>query len=210
MGAILERLLDGNIEDPGKTREYIRILQHSSDRLKRLIGNVLDFSKIDEGRKTYRPRLTDPVELVKREIRAFARETGIQSFNIGLECDASIPKVSVDEEAAGQALHNILDNAVKFSPGERKIDVEIRNTRGRVEISVQDHGIGIPESERKRIFEKFYRGRQADSVSPTGTGLGLALVKHIMDAHGGNIVIQSRPGEGSRVSLVLPVAEGAQ
>lgn len=210
MGAILEHLLDGETKDPEKTREYYGILQHSSDRLKRLVGNILDFSKIEEGRKTYRLRPADPVELVKREIRSFERETGMESLTIGLECDASIPKIAVDEEAAGQALHNILDNAVKFSPGEKKIDVEIRNLRGAVEISVQDPGIGIPESERKRIFEKFYRGGRASSVSPTGTGLGLALVKHIMDAHGGDIVIKSRPGEGTRVSLVLPVAEGVQ
>ena len=208
MGAILEHLLDGKAQGSEKAREYYGILQHDSNRLKRLVGNVLDFSKIEEGKKTYRLKPTNPVELVKREVHSFERETGIEGFTVGLQSDDQVPQVTVDEEAIGQALHNILDNAAKFSPGEKKIDVEIRKTRDAVEISVKDCGIGIPEDELKRIFERFYRGRQAVSVSPTGTGLGLALVKHIMDAHDGDVIIRSRPGEGSRVSLVLPVDKG--
>jgi signal transduction histidine kinase len=210
IGAILEHLLDGEAKDPKKSREYYRILQHDSDRLKRLVANVLDFSKIEEGKKTYRLKPADPVELAKREVRSFERESGIEGFAIRVQAEDLIPRVAVDEVAIGQALHNILDNAAKFSPGEKKIDVAIRNKPGAVEISVEDRGIGIPESELKRIFEKFYRGRQAVSVSPTGTGLGLALVKHIMDAHHGDVFIRSRPGEGSCVSLVLPVEEGTR
>jgi signal transduction histidine kinase len=210
IGAILEHLLDGEAKDPKKSREYYRILQHDSDRLKRLVGNVLDFSRIEEGKKTYRLKPADPVELVEREVRSFERESGIEGLAIRVQAEELIPRVAVDEEALGQALHNILDNAVKFSPGEKKIDVAIRNKSGAVEISVEDRGIGIPENELKRIYEKFYRGRQAASVSPTGTGLGLALVKHIMDAHHGDIFIRSRPGEGTSVSLVLPVEVGTR
>jgi len=210
MGAILEHLLDREAEDPKKSREYYRILQHDSNRLKRLVGNVLDFSRIEEGKKTCRLKPADPVGLVEREVRSFERESGIEGLAIRVQAEELIPRVSVDEEALGQALHNILDNAVKFSPGEKKIDVAIRNKPGAVEISVEDRGIGIPENELKRIFEKFYRGRQAASVSPTGTGLGLALVKHIMDAHHGDVFIRSRPGVGSCVSLVLPVEEGTR
>ncbi|TET25762.1 MAG: HAMP domain-containing histidine kinase, partial [Candidatus Aminicenantes bacterium] len=77
-----------------------------------------------------------------------------------------------------------------------------------VEIAVRDRGIGIPEKEQKKIFEKFYRGKQASSVSPTGTGLGLTLVKHIMDSHGGDVIVKSQPGEGSCVSLILPIHKG--
>lgn len=210
IGAILEHLLNGEAKDPKKAREYYRILQHDSDRLKRLVGNVLDFSRIEEGKKTYRLKPADPVELVKREVRSFERESGIEGLAVRVQAEDLIPRVAFDEEALGQALHNILDNAVKFSPGEKKIDIAIRNKPSAVEISVEDRGIGIPENELKRIFEKFYRGRQAVSVSPTGTGLGLALVKHIMDAHHGDVFIRSRPGEGSCVSLVLPVEEGTR
>ncbi|MFC2167006.1 sensor histidine kinase [Acidobacteriota bacterium] len=118
--------------------------------------------------------------------------------------------VLADEEALNQAFHNILDNAAKFSQREKKIEVSVERKGDKVEISVSDKGIGIPESEQKKIFEKFYRGKKASSISPTGTGLGLTLVKHIMTAHGGDVVVQSLPGEGSRVSLILPIREGGE
>jgi len=208
MGAILEHLLSGDVKDPARTREYIGILRHDSDRLKRLVKNVLDFSKIEDGKREYRLRPTDVVQLVEREVRAFEKESGIEGLRIGLRSDDGIPAVPLDEEAIGQALHNILDNAMKFSPRDRTIDVEVRNKPGAVEIAVQDRGIGIPENEQKKIFEKFYRGKRAAVVSPTGTGLGLALVRHIVDAHQGDIIIQSRPGRGTRVSIILPVRGG--
>jgi signal transduction histidine kinase/tetratricopeptide (TPR) repeat protein len=208
MGAILEHLLRGDVKDPARTREYIGILRHDSDRLKRLVKNVLDFSKIEDGKREYRPRPTDVVQLVEREVRAFEKESGIEGLRIGLQSDDDVPSVPLDEEAIGQALHNILDNAVKFSSRDGAIDVEVRIKSDTVEIVVQDSGIGIPENELKRVFEKFYRGKRAASVSPTGTGLGLALVRHIVDAHHGDVVIQSRPGQGCRVSLILPVRRG--
>jgi signal transduction histidine kinase/tetratricopeptide (TPR) repeat protein len=208
MGAILEHLLSGDVKDPARMREYIGILRHDSDRLKRLVKNVLDFSKIEDGKREYRPRPTDVVQLVEREVRAFEKESGIEGLRVGFRSDDNVPLVPLDEEAIGQALHNILDNAVKFSPRGQVIDVELRKRRGAVEIAVQDRGIGIPENEQKKIFEKFYRGKQAAVVSPTGTGLGLALVRHIVDAHHGDVIVQSRPGEGCRVSLILPVRRG--
>jgi signal transduction histidine kinase len=208
MGAILEHLLSGDVKDPVRTREYIGILRHDSDRLKRLVKNVLDFSKIEDGKREYRLRPTDVVQLVEREVHAFEKESGIEGLQIGLRSDDDVPSVPLDEEAIGQALHNILDNAVKFSSRDGTIDVEVRNKPNAVEILVQDRGIGIPENELKRIFEKFYRGKRAASVSPTGTGLGLALVRHIVDAHHGDVVIQSRPGQGCRVSVILPARGG--
>jgi len=208
MGAILEHLLSGEVKDPKKMQDYFGVLRHDSDRLKRLVKNVLDFTKIEDGKREYRMRPTDIVHLAKREIRSFEKESGIEGFRIGFRSDDPVPSVPVDEEAISQALHNILDNAVKFSPRDGTIDVEVRNNQGAVEIAVQDRGIGIPENELKKIFEKFYRGKRAASVSPTGTGLGLALVRHIVYAHRGDVVIQSRPGEGCRVSIILPVYRG--
>ena len=208
MGAILEHLLNEKSKDPEKIQEYHQVLQRDSDKLKRLVKNVLDFSKIEDGKMNYRMRPTDIVLLVKREIRSFEEESGIGALSIGFKADEDVPSIPLDEEAVSQALHNILDNAVKFSPKDGEIDVEVRTRPGAVEIAVEDRGIGIPENEQKKIFGKFYRGRQASSVSPTGTGLGLTLVRHIVDAHGGDIVVRSRPGEGCRVSILLPVDRG--
>jgi signal transduction histidine kinase/tetratricopeptide (TPR) repeat protein len=208
IGGIIERFLDGEVKNPDKAKEYYRILSHDSERLKRLVKNVLDFTKIDEGKREYELASTDVVELVRREVESFEKENKSDGFKVGIEIDDNIPPVFADEEAMSQALRNILDNAAKFSGQEKKINIQIFRKENSVEIAVQDRGIGIPDNEQKRIFEKFYRGKQASSVSPTGTGLGLTLVKHIMDAHRGNIIVQSQPGEGSRVSLILPIHKG--
>ncbi len=208
IGGIIERLLDGEVKEAGKAKEYYGILRHDSERLKRLVKNVLDFTKIEEGKREYKLAATDVVALVRREVESFAKENRSDGFQVGIEIDDNIPTVLADEEAMSQALRNILDNAAKFSSGEKKINIQIVRQENSVEIAVQDRGIGIPDNEQKRIFEKFYRGRQASSVSPTGTGLGLTLVKHIMDAHRGDIIVRSKPGEGSRVSLILPIHKG--
>jgi len=208
MGAILERLMDGEVKDPHKTEEYYKILSHDTDRVKRLVKNVLDFTKIEERKREYKPAPIDIVKWIRREVESFEKENRMAGIKVDIEIENDTLPVYADEEAISQALHNILDNAAKFSGQEKKIDVDVCRKQDLVEIAVRDKGIGIPESEKKKIFDKFYRGMQASSVSPTGTGLGLTLVKHIMDAHGGDVIVQSRPGEGSRVSLIFPCREG--
>jgi signal transduction histidine kinase len=208
MGAILERLLSNEIKDPKKVQEYYRTLNHDSERLKRLVKNVLDFTKIEDGKREYRLMATDIAWLVRQAVDNFEKENELAGFRVETRIDESIPPVSADEDALRQALHNILDNAAKFSRREKNIDVAVTRRQDRVEIAVEDRGIGIPENEQKKVFEKFYRGKQASSVSPTGTGLGLTLVKHIMDAHGGDVVIRSQPGNGTRVVLILPLEKG--
>jgi len=208
MGTIIERLLDDEVKDPDKAQEYYRILSHDSERLRRLVKNVLDFTKIEEGKREYKRASTDIVELVRQEVESFEKENKSESFKVRIEVGSNIPLVFADQEAMRQALHNVLDNAAKFSGQEKKINVEVIRRNDIIEIAVRDRGIGIPEGEQKKIFEKFYRGKQASSVSPTGTGLGLTLVKHIMDAHGGNVIVQSQPGEGSCISLIFPIRKG--
>ncbi len=210
MGAILEHLQDGKIKNPDKIREYYRILRHDSDRLKRLVLNVLDFTKIEEGKRKYRPISIDIGRLVRQEVESFEKEHKLSGFNVKLQMENNSFPVYADEEALNQAFHNILDNAAKFSQREKKIEVFVERKGEMVEITVVDKGIGIPENEQKKIFEKFYRGKKASSISPTGTGLGLTLVKHIMAAHEGEVVVSSRPGEGSRVSLIFPIREGGE
>jgi signal transduction histidine kinase len=208
MGAILERLLSNEIQDSKKVQEYYRTLNHDSERLKRLVKNVLDFTKIEDGKKEYRLEAIDIGRLVRQEVEIFQKENELAGFRVETRIDENLPPVQADEEALRQALHNILDNAAKFSRREKTIDVAVSIRPDSVEIGVEDSGIGIPENEQKKVFEKFYRGKQASSVSPTGTGLGLTLVKHIMDAHSGNVVIRSQPGKGTRVDLILPLEKG--
>jgi signal transduction histidine kinase len=208
MGAILERLLGDEVRDPKKIREYYSILSHDSNRLKRLVKNVLDFTKIEDGKREYKLEAVDIGQLVRQEVDSFQKEAELAGFRVETRIDDDIPPLLADDEALRQALHNILDNAAKFSAREKNIDVAVTCSQHDVEIAVEDRGVGIPESEQKKVFEKFYRGSQASSVSPTGTGLGLTLVKHIMDAHGGQVAITSRPGKGTRVGLIFPLEKG--
>jgi len=208
MGAILERLLNDEVKDPKKVQEYYRTLNHDSERLKRLIKNVLDFTKIEDGKREYRLLATDIARLVRQTVDHFEKENELAGFRVETRIDENLPPVLADEEALKQALHNILDNAAKFSRREKRIDVAVIRGQDSVEIAVEDRGIGIPENEQKKIFEKFYRGKQASSVSPTGTGLGLTLVKHILDAHGGEVTVRRQPGKGTRVGLILPLEKG--
>lgn len=208
MGAVLERLLSDEVKDPKKTREYYRILSHDSERLRRLVKNVLDFTKIEDRKREYKLAAIDIVRLVRREVECFQNEIKLTGTKLDTQIDDVFFPVFADEEAMSQALHNILDNAAKFSGPEKNIRIEINRRQDSVEIAVEDRGVGIPENEQKKIFEKFYRGKKAGVVSPTGTGLGLTLVKHIMDAHSGDIIIKSRPGTGTRVSLILPIGKG--
>jgi signal transduction histidine kinase len=208
MGAVLERLMSDEVKDPKKTKEYYKILSLDSERLKRLVKNVLDFTKIEDGKREYKLTSTDITKLVRQEVDSFQNENRMTGVKVDTEMDDNIPHVMADEEAMSQALHNVLDNAAKFSGPEKNIHINILRRQDSVEIAVQDRGIGIPENEQKKVFEKFCRGKHASSMSPTGTGLGLTLVKHIMDAHFGDVIIKSQPGKGTRVSLIVPFGEG--
>jgi signal transduction histidine kinase len=116
----------------------------------------------------------------------------------------SLPGVTGDAEALAGAVHNLLDNAAKYSPDCDTIAVSARADEGAVRIEVRDRGVGIPADEQPRVFDRFFRGQQlADVVK--GTGLGLSLVKHVVDAHGGSIALESAPGEGTRVTISLPI-----
>ena len=133
----------------------------------------------------------------------FRHET--DSNNLVINCNASDdgPMVNGDREALAQALWNLLDNAVKYSADSSIIQVKVE-AGNQVAIRVRDHGVGIPQSERSRILRKFVRGSSAKACGIKGTGIGLAMVKHIVDAHGGKVLIDSEPGKGSTFTIQLP------
>jgi signal transduction histidine kinase len=115
--------------------------------------------------------------------------------------------VPADEEALGQAIINLVNNAIKYSRESKTIHIDVRREGGKVLVSVKDTGIGIPRGEQKKIFEKFFRGEDSLVHETKGSGLGLALVRHIMEAHGGAAEVESTPGKGSTFTLVLPVGK---
>jgi signal transduction histidine kinase len=201
-----ETLELGRVPSEDKKTQYHRIINKESRRLTQLINNILDFSRIEAGRKEYRLVRSDLAAVVRDVVDAYRFQIEQHGFALDLDVAEDLPEMRIDPEAISQALINLLNNAIKYSPEEKSIRVSVRSEAGRVLVSVADRGIGIPKAEQKRIFEKFYRAESSLVHTTKGSGLGLALVQHITEAHGGRVEVTSAPGQGSTFTLSLPVA----
>jgi signal transduction histidine kinase len=201
-----ETLEMGRVPDEARRQEYYRVITRESERLSHLIDNVLDFSRIESGRRRYDmvPTAVEPV--VRETVEAFAYPLEQQGFKVDVDLAPDLPEVPMDAEAVRQALGNLLDNAIKYSAGERVVAIAARRDTDRLALSVSDRGLGIPAAEHARIFEKFYRVGRSDTQGRRGSGVGLALVRHVALAHGGAVTVESAPGQGSRFTLWLPLA----
>jgi signal transduction histidine kinase len=203
--ALTDRLQEGKVKDSEKMKQYYSLITQDVDRLTRLVRNILDFSKIEEGKKEYEFVETDVAQLVTERVEDFKKEEFSKGLKIQAQISENIPCIGIDKEALSQVLNNLLDNAVKFSPDRKEIRVSVRKDNTNVFIEINDRGIGIPPQELDKIFDKFYQGRSTLRQSVKGTGLGLALVKHTVKAHGGRIAVNSQIGEGSTFSISLPI-----
>jgi signal transduction histidine kinase len=205
-----ETLELGRITTGDKKQQYYRIIRKESERLTALINNILDFSRIEAGRKEYEFRNTDIAELVRNTLESYRYQIEQQGFAFEENIDANLPAVPVDREAIARALVNLVNNALKYSRDEKFLGVKLYRDNGVVKLEVADHGIGITRRDQSKIFEKFYRAGDPLVHNTKGSGLGLSLVRHITQAHGGEIVVESTPGKGSRFILSLPLASAAQ
>jgi signal transduction histidine kinase len=204
-----ETLELGRVPSEEKAQQYYRVINKESHRLTQLINNILDFSRIEAGRKEYRFAPTDVARVVREVIESYRFQIEQQGFELALDIAEDLPLVPADEEALGQAILNLVNNAIKYSRETRSIRIQVRREGSKVLVSVTDRGIGIPRGEQKKIFEKFYRGEDSLVHETKGSGLGLPLVQHIMEAHGGSVEVESAPGKGSTFTLVLPVERKA-
>ncbi|HEY7352729.1 MAG TPA: HAMP domain-containing sensor histidine kinase [Terriglobales bacterium] len=199
-----ETLELGRLTNPDKREEYYSIIRKESERLTALINNILDFSRIEAGRKEYEFRETDMRELVRNTLESYRYQIEQHGFtfeeNIG-----EVPFLKVDREAMARSLVNLVNNALKYSQDCKYIAVNLYRENGGVKLEVIDHGIGIPASEQQKIFEKFYRVGDPLVHNTKGSGLGLSLVQHIARAHGGDVVVDSAPGTGSKFTISLPL-----
>jgi two-component system phosphate regulon sensor histidine kinase PhoR len=191
--------------DPEIRSEYLDTILHESERLSRLVNNVLDFGKIERGRKTYRFGRVSLHEIVENAARSAKYPLKQAGFTLDTRIEADIPPVSADSDSLQQAILNLLSNAMKYSGDSRCIDLHLDRSNGNACIHVVDHGIGITPADQKHIFERFYRSPAAENAYIPGTGLGLTIAFHIAKAHGGNIAVTSTPGFGSTFTLVLPL-----
>ena len=204
-----ETLELGRVPSEDKARQYYRVINKESQRLTQLINNILDFSRIEAGRKEYRFAPTDVGRIVTEVVDAYRFQIEQQGFRLEVSIADDLPEVAGDKEALSQALLNLVNNSIKYTRDEKFLRLDVRHENGRVLISVADRGIGVAKSEQKKIFEKFYRAEDSLVHETKGSGLGLPLVRHIMEAHGGSVEVESVPGKGSTFTLVLPVARPA-
>lgn len=206
-----ETLELGRVKNAEKTREYYRIINQESRRLTRLINNILDFARIEEGRREYRFAATDVAEVVEEVLKSYEYQIASAGFDLKTEIAPKLPSVMLDRDALAQVALNLLNNAVKYSTEVKRITVRVTARENNVAIEVADCGVGIPRAEQEKIFEKFYRVGAGLTHDTKGSGLGLSLVKHIVEAHLGRITVESAPGKGSKFTILLPasVAEAA-
>jgi len=205
----LSELLDsGRVKDEERTREYYRLIHGESGRLRRLVENLLNFARIEEGRQQYRLEPIDVAPWLGQATGEFQASRAAAGKEIVVVVAPDLPRLRADAEAMTTVVVNLLDNAVKYSPDSGRVWVQANVVDGEVEIRVRDEGAGIAEEDQAHIFERFFRGRDAGTVA--GTGLGLALVQRIVAAHGGTVAVKSRVGEGSTFTVRLPAWRGEE
>lgn len=204
-----EMLSKGRVPTEDLRQKSYDILSRESARLQRLVESLLDFGRIEARAFLYHYEHLDPVTLVGDLVAEFQEKAAAQGYRVELELAGEYPLIHVDREALGLALRNLLDNAVKYSPDCRTVWVEMARERDRLAIRVRDEGMGIPASEQKEIFKRFVRGTGSRAAHIQGTGIGLAMARHIIEAHDGEIRLESELGRGSTFTILLPLEKMA-
>ena len=204
---ITELLAQDRIHDEKRRRQSYVYLDHETTRLHRLVENLLDFGRMESGRKQYRMEVVDAFQLAQAAVTDVSENAEAGGFRVETHLDPNPATVRVDEEAFRRAVRNLLENAMKYSPECRTVWLEGTVAKHQVSIAVRDHGMGIEEGDQRAIFQKFVRGQAAKKAGIKGTGIGLAMVQQITEAMGGEIHLQSEVGVGSTFTLVLPLAD---
>jgi len=202
-----ERLQLGRVKSLDKRNEYYSIISKNADRLSSLVKNTLDFSKIEEGKSEYFFQETDVAQLLMYEIEQFKRDKIYAGIRIDTRISRNLPRLYLDRRAFSLVLNNLLENAVKFSKRGTEIYVNAGKEVESVRVDVEDKGVGIGPNELGKIFDKFYQGNNAIRQDAKGTGLGLALVKHTVEAHGGKVLVKSKVDQGSMFTIILPIGK---
>lgn len=200
-----EALTMGVRKQPEEQNEYLQTIISESERLSRLLNNVLDFSKIEQGTRTYRFEPTSLEEVIHAAEKTMAFPLDQKGFHLKVEMEKGFPAILADRDALEQAVLNLLHNAMKYSGDSREIQLKFRRNGDMAQIDVIDHGIGILEENKHQIFGKYFRVPGIENQKIPGTGLGLTIASHIARSHGGEIEVESQPGKGSTFSLILPL-----
>ena len=201
---VAELLQSGKIRDAAQREKFLTLMVSESGRLSRFLHNVLDFGRIEQDVKTYRLNPLSVQDAVRDAVEAFGTLLEAQGAAVRVTAPEAPLVIDGDEDALKQALMNLIDNAIKYSPIDKNVELAVLERDTEVEIRISDHGIGIAPQDQPRIFEKFFRTAEAGTISPRGAGLGLKIVKHIIEAHRGTILLESEVGRGSVIRLIFP------
>jgi two-component system phosphate regulon sensor histidine kinase PhoR len=205
-----EMLHTGRAANEEKRRQYTQIILLESERLSALIENVLDFARLERGGAAFDFEPADLGEVVQRAVEVVRYRAESEGMEVTTRLPPDLPRARVDARAVELALINLLDNAIKYAKAGRELEVGATCQRYAVELYVRDAGPGVPDDEQRRVFERFERGRAARDGRVRGSGIGLALVKHIAESHGGYAQVRSGPGGGATFVITLPLSESAE
>lgn len=210
---LAETLQDGRVRDPQRASAYYSTITREAERLSALLDGILDFSRIESGRKQYRFADCDVSEVARQAWSLFEPQFAAEGFEARLEIDDHVPTVQADPAALQQVIVNLLQNAYRYCGEHRYVRLAVRREGYLIVIVVEDHGIGMSRTQLARLGETFFRAEDTRVRQARGSGLGLAIVNHVVQAHGGKLEVQSRPGQGSTFTVWFPYqrrASGAE
>jgi len=202
---IAEMLHSGRVPNDKRRQKYYDVLLEQSERLSLLTENVLSFAKMEEGKREFVFEPVDMEILLTNIVSSIQDRVRHDGFTIETEFEKSLPSIKADASALTQAVNNLIDNAVKYSGDSKKVIVKAYKDDGHVIIAVKDFGVGIKKEEMGKVFDRFYRGGDELTRTVKGSGLGLTLVKQIVEAHKGSIQVESEPERGSLFAIKLPL-----
>lgn len=202
----IETLELGRVKKEEKKQEYYSIIYQETQRLSSLVNKILNFSQIDNNKKKFSFSNSNLNNIVKDVVKAYKFKLDSKNFKLEQAYSEELPEINADSEAIAEVIVNLIDNSIKYSSDRKFVSIKTGLDENKVFVEVEDHGIGISEYDQKKIFEKFYRVTEKNLAHKAkGSGLGLSIVKHVMDKHKGKIEVKSKIGEGSTFRLIFPI-----
>ncbi len=203
----VETLQLGRIADPAQEKEALEIISAETQRLSVLIARLLDWARMESGKRSYDFRRQPLGPIVDDALRAVEPQRIQTGAVVRRDLPEGLPQVYADRDALADSLVDLLQNAFKYTGDDKRISISAEGSGNAVAIVVADNGPGIPGSDQKRIFDKFYRGKDPLERTIEGSGLGLSMVKHVVQAHGGRVGVKSELGKGAAFTVLLPASE---
>lgn len=200
-----EMLVNERVPSPERQQKYFTSILKQSERLSHLIENILDFSRMEEGKRIFHFEKADITQVVRDIVESIRNQTAAQGFSIDLVIPEPLPDIVFDREAIDQVMNNLIDNAIKYSGDSRNVVIQVQSKGNNMIISVRDYGIGIRKEDQDKVFSRFYRAGEELTQTVKGSGVGLTIVRQIVEAHGGTIDLESEVGKGSVFIVRLPL-----